>query len=325
MSAFAHRHTFTDLDAFAAVTGAGGTIVPMARGPWRASISLVGIGGIQLYGTEVPAQIRQGASAPGDLLLVGHAPPGAILHQGHEVEPGDISLVGAGATIDSRFRCATGWRGVQFAPGLLAALAEAWGPRLPRPGEDVLLRLGVRQRDILVGAIDGCMAEAIRSPHLLTHPAAAAALHDSTVHAVARALAGPDQWITLPRATAARRRIARAAVELLAASPGEDWTLTRLAERLGIAPRTLHGAFAAIYGCSPHRFIKRWRMVMVRRALLTHGEDLLVKTAALDHGFWHLGHFALDYRAMFGESPRETQRATRRPMPGWAPPGERPH
>jgi hypothetical protein len=31
-----------------------------------------------------------------------------------------------------------------------------------------------------------------------------------------------------------------------------------------------------------------------------------VKSIALSHGFWHLGQFAHDYRATFGEAPSET-------------------
>jgi AraC family transcriptional regulator, ethanolamine operon transcriptional activator len=33
-----------------------------------------------------------------------------------------------------------------------------------------------------------------------------------------------------------------------------------------------------------------------------------VKKIALDSGFWHLGHFAKDYHALFGENPSETLR-----------------
>jgi hypothetical protein len=47
--------------------------------------------------------------------------------------------------------------------------------------------------------------------------------------------------------------------------------------------------------------------MMVRQALESAGpEPPLVKTVALDHGFWHLGHFACDYRDLFGETPSET-------------------
>jgi AraC family ethanolamine operon transcriptional activator len=58
---------------------------------------------------------------------------------------------------------------------------------------------------------------------------------------------------------------------------------------------------------SPHAYLKSRRLLLVRRALLDRrdGPDL-VKSVALDHGFWHLGHFARDYCALFGELPSET-------------------
>jgi AraC-like DNA-binding protein len=58
---------------------------------------------------------------------------------------------------------------------------------------------------------------------------------------------------------------------------------------------------------SPHRFLKLRRMTMVRVMLLSgSGPWHSVKAAALTHGFWHLGQFAHDYRAVFGEAPSET-------------------
>jgi transcriptional regulator GlxA family with amidase domain len=55
--------------------------------------------------------------------------------------------------------------------------------------------------------------------------------------------------------------------------------------------------------------------VLVRRALRgAQPGKHLVKTIALGHGFWHLGRFAQDYRALFGETPSETLAAiTSRP------------
>ena len=37
----------------------------------------------------------------------------------------------------------------------------------------------------------------------------------------------------------------------------------------------------------------------------------MVKSVALAHGFWQLGNFAHDYRAMFGELPSETLAAAK--------------
>ena len=46
---------------------------------------------------------------------------------------------------------------------------------------------------------------------------------------------------------------------------------------------------------------------MVRNLLRSReGPAPLVKSVALAHGFWHLGQFAIDYRAMYGEMPSET-------------------
>jgi AraC family ethanolamine operon transcriptional activator len=47
---------------------------------------------------------------------------------------------------------------------------------------------------------------------------------------------------------------------------------------------------------------------MMTRQVLSNAEseDTLVKTVALDHGFWHFGNFSQDYRKLFGETPSET-------------------
>ena len=54
-------------------------------------------------------------------------------------------------------------------------------------------------------------------------------------------------------------------------------------------------------------------MSMVRAALQSYeGRVPLIKSVALGHGFWHLGQFAHDYRATFGETPSDTLVRARR-------------
>jgi len=49
------------------------------------------------------------------------------------------------------------------------------------------------------------------------------------------------------------------------------------------------------------------RMGMVRTALRARsGPWHSVKAIALSHGFWHLGQFARDYHALYGEPPSAT-------------------
>src|SRR5690242_20248874 len=115
-------------------------------------------------------------------------------------------------------------------------------------------------------------------------------------------------------------RAARTAAQLVAAAEAHlrarlsrPMYLDDLCRLLDVSPRTLHQAFVAARGMSPGNYLKRQRLMMVHQALESTGpEPPLVKSVALDHGFWHLGHFARDYRDLFGEAPSETVARARR-------------
>lgn len=84
-------------------------------------------------------------------------------------------------------------------------------------------------------------------------------------------------------------------------------TLLDLSTICGMRARSLINAFEAVTGLSPMDYLKRLRLNGVRRALghspRPHTRVIDVATA---WGFWHMGHFASDYRAMFGETPSQT-------------------
>lgn len=57
----------------------------------------------------------------------------------------------------------------------------------------------------------------------------------------------------------------------------------------------------------PHWCLKIRRLAMARSMLVDRDGPLpLIKSVALGFGFRHLGQFALDYRAMYGETPSMT-------------------
>jgi AraC family transcriptional regulator, ethanolamine operon transcriptional activator len=85
----------------------------------------------------------------------------------------------------------------------------------------------------------------------------------------------------------------------------EVLSLQTFCQLTGVGARTLNTAFQEVTGDSPMQFIKRRRLNAARHALST-GEAQSVKSAALDHGFWHLGRFAHEYQKLFGERPSET-------------------
>ena len=110
-----------------------------------------------------------------------------------------------------------------------------------------------------------------------------------------------------------RWRYVRQARSYLCEHPGEAPGLKTLCRVTGVGARTLEAAFREVTGISPLQFSRVRRLNAARHVLATGDpEDVSVKSAALSHGFWHLGRFAHDYKMLFGESPSATLGSLRR-------------
>lgn len=107
------------------------------------------------------------------------------------------------------------------------------------------------------------------------------------------------------RRVAAVRRCEEYVLEHIADNP----TLADLCSVAGLAARSLINAFHAVTGYSPMAYLKAQRLNAVHRELC---QSDYAKTRIIDvatnWGFWHMGHFTADYRAMFGETPSQTLR-----------------
>jgi AraC-like DNA-binding protein len=83
--------------------------------------------------------------------------------------------------------------------------------------------------------------------------------------------------------------------------------LRELCEASGLSRRSLEYLFIEVFGVHLAEFLLRLRLNGVRRELVeAHFANGQVKKIALDWGFWHLGRFAAQYQAFFGEKPSET-------------------
>ena len=85
-------------------------------------------------------------------------------------------------------------------------------------------------------------------------------------------------------------------------------SVAELVAVLGVSRRCLQYAFQDALGVNPALYLRTERLNRVRRAL---GDADSVTEAATRFGFWHFGHFASDYRALFGERPSDTFRLRR--------------
>jgi AraC-like DNA-binding protein len=123
--------------------------------------------------------------------------------------------------------------------------------------------------------------------------------HDHS--AVLRRASSPGTERTALAAVAAMRR-------QLALPP----TIPQLAGQLGVSERTLLSVFHEHFSTTPSAYFKRMRLEAVHDALLhSRPRDITVtRVAAEAGGFLHLGRFAGEYLAMFGEHPADTLRSS---------------
>jgi AraC family ethanolamine operon transcriptional activator len=73
--------------------------------------------------------------------------------------------------------------------------------------------------------------------------------------------------------------------------------------QLGISRRTLQYCFQNLLNTTPMAYLRAERLNGVRTMLRT---EKSVTEAAAHWGFWHFGHFAQEYKKMFGELPSVT-------------------
>ena len=82
--------------------------------------------------------------------------------------------------------------------------------------------------------------------------------------------------------------------------------------------RTLQKYFQEIYGMGPTQYFRTRRLNAVRAELMEpSGTKSPVSVVSERWGFTHMGRFAMYYRRMFGETPRQTaQRHARHAVAG---------
>jgi AraC-like DNA-binding protein len=105
-----------------------------------------------------------------------------------------------------------------------------------------------------------------------------------------------------------RRKLADRAKLVLASDPARRWTLTDVADEVGVSPVYLTQVFAQAEGVPLYRYQLRLR--------LAHALDLLgayddLTDLALDLGFSSHSHFTAAFRKLYGRTPIDFKNAAR--------------
>lgn len=112
------------------------------------------------------------------------------------------------------------------------------------------------------------------------------------------------------RESAVCHYLVRRSRELLESNACSPLSILELCEKLKVSRRTLQASFQTVAGIGPLEYLRDVRLNAVRRRLgMTTSSELQVGDAAAEMGFFHLSHFARNYKELFGELPSETLRA----------------
>ena len=143
------------------------------------------------------------------------------------------------------------------------------------------------------------------APAVLAHSNAMRGLEQALIEAMMDCLGGevePDKAARRQHA-AIMRRFDRVVEDHL----DEPLYVPELCKEVGASMRTLLACCQAQLGMGPKHYLLLRRMHLVRRALRrSAAADTTVTEIAAQYGFWQFGRFAVEYKALFGESPSAT-------------------
>jgi AraC family ethanolamine operon transcriptional activator len=133
------------------------------------------------------------------------------------------------------------------------------------------------------------------------------ALRDELLHLAARLRRLTDPAKARVESWSSRRAAVRRIEEFLDAHEHELPSLADLCAIAGVGERALEYGFREQLGLPPGRYLRLRRLSRVRRELRAAAPGTTrITDVAMRWGFWQLGRFASEYRALFGERPSET-------------------
>jgi AraC-like DNA-binding protein len=174
----------------------------------------------------------------------------------------------------------------------------------PAPA-DRFMWIGADSSLHLRSSVSDVMEVLRRDPARLANPDVVKGIDQSIIGGIDGALS----TVVLTGSSVAAGRyvtICKRAEEYLRESRFRIHSSLEVAKACEVNVRTLHNALVSVLGVSLGRYLLLHRLWLVRNALLRAPPGTLVKSIALDHGFWHLGRFSRLYYSRFGEAPSTT-------------------
>ena len=299
----------------ALIQGGSAEFIQRTRGAFTGAFTVVGLdcGTIQFGEVELPYLARGTPVGERPVFLLHLRPLADYVWKGRKLEPETIVVLPPGSEHQDITPGHSYWALLSFdrvaVEQALATLQETDSPLTSLASQALLPQISTFET--LRRRLRAVHATVRGDPSILRVPEARLGIQESILSALALALGSAHRVRPSGYSAAVRTRVARQVEAYLSSNSGESLYLADLCAVAGVGERTLRYIFQERYGMSPVQYLKLRRLHQVRRALRRAEPDrTTVQYIANQCGIWHLGRFASEYKAIFGESPLETLRKT---------------
>jgi AraC-like DNA-binding protein len=302
-------HTFTDPDEF--ISGVRGGIVNMTvtqRGVFKASVTRIDLYDLwmQRFWQALPRTLYTSTGID-RAAIVFLTKPATTIRAGVTVGFGSISRHGTEGGYSHVSTSPTSTGAMSLPMDQFASLGEAvMGRDLTVPKYTEILTPSPIMMGRLLRLHESAAHLAVDAPEVLAHPKAARGLEQALIEAMMGCLGGGEareDGAAERRHAAIMRRFHRVIEEHI----DEPIFVPELCRQVGASARTLLACCQEHLGMGPKHYLLLRRMHLVRRALRESGRPgMTVTEIAARYGFWQFGRFAVEYKALFGESPSAT-------------------
>jgi AraC-like DNA-binding protein len=306
---------FTDrVEYQATIRAADVTVVPTARGDFRAELTRVDFHRLwmQRFAESAPvvkhiAMHRQRSV----IVFLTQSDQPEIHHGGMDVSADDIAVYGSAASVHHRTAAPCRFGSMSLTPDDLAQTSYALvGREMTAPVDTYRMRPEPSHLAHLRRLHSAAGRLAATSPEVLMHPEAARSLEEALTQAMIWCLTDGER-LKEDRRFRSHVAVMARIEDFLAMHPSRPVYLSEICVAAQASERTVRACCNEHLGMGPVRYLWLRRMHLARHALLLASEgEATVTSIAMEHGFWELGRFAGAYRSLFGDTPLASLRRT---------------
>ncbi len=302
--------SFTDPGYYgSSIRGIRPELTVIDRGDFSATITRIDLHRLwmQRFSENTP-RILHSARGSGRAIITFHTQPGpSLLRGGREANSASIARLANDHDYFQRSSGAVHWGSMSLTAQDMHLIGATMAGCDLTPKRDELIvtppaaAMAKLQR---LHAAAGALAE--DAPEVIAHDEAARGLEQALILAMVACLDTQDE----AEDASARRRhttIMRRFRAAIAERPEEAIYIPDLCAAIGVPQRTLHLCCHESLGMGPKRYLLLRRMALARHALREAGAARTTVTdIASRFGFWNFGRFAVEFRALYGETPSTT-------------------